>query len=110
MEIKIYNSFDLYTLLDSIDVSIIKGDEDIRISSVEYDSRRVEKESIFVAIEGFETDGHKFIKDALENKASCIVLNENRLDEFSFLLDHFIQNVSKTFFGFGFFCENCLKV
>ena len=87
MEIKIYNSFDLYTLLDSIDVSIIKGDEDIRISSVEYDSRRVEKESIFVAIEGFETDGHKFIKDALENKASCIVLNENRLDEFSFLLD-----------------------
>jgi len=87
MEIKIYNSFDLYTLLDSIDVSIIKGDDDIRISSVEYDSRRVEKESIFVAIEGFETDGHKFIKDALENKASCIVLNENRLDEFSFLLD-----------------------
>jgi len=35
MEIKIYNSFDLYTLLDSMDVSIIKGDEDIRISSVE---------------------------------------------------------------------------
>ncbi|MCX8123120.1 MAG: UDP-N-acetylmuramoyl-L-alanyl-D-glutamate--2,6-diaminopimelate ligase [Spirochaetes bacterium] len=87
MDIRTYNSFDLYTLLNDTDVTIIKGDEDIRISAIEYDSRKVEKESLFVAIEGMETDGHKFIKDAVENKASCIVLHENRLDEFSFLLE-----------------------
>ncbi|HXK64640.1 MAG TPA: Mur ligase domain-containing protein, partial [Spirochaetota bacterium] len=87
MDIRTYNSFDLYTLLNDTDVTIIKGDEDIRISAIEYDSRKVEKEGLFVAIEGMETDGHKFIKDAVENKASCIVLQENRLDEFGFLLD-----------------------
>ncbi len=87
MDIRTYNSFDLYTLLNDTAVTIIKGDEDIRISAIEYDSRKVEKEGLFVAIEGMETDGHKFIKDAVENKASCIVLNENRLDEFGFLLE-----------------------
>lgn len=87
MDIRTYNSFDLYTLLNDTDVTIIKGDEDIRISAIEYDSRKVEKEGLFVAIEGMETDGHKFIKDAVENKASCIILHQNRLDEFSFLLE-----------------------
>jgi len=88
MDIRTYNSFDLYTLLNDTDVTIVKGDEDIRISAIEYDSRKVEKEGLFVAIEGMETDGHKFIRDAVENKASCILLQENRLDEFGFLLEH----------------------
>ncbi len=87
MEIRTYNSFDLYTLLNGIDVTIVKGDNDIRISSIEYDARKVERESMFVAVEGLETDGHRFIKDAIENQASCVVLQENRLDEFPFLLE-----------------------
>ena len=47
------------------------------VSSIEYDSRKVVENSIFVAIKGFNTDGHLFIQDALNKKAIAIVLENN---------------------------------
>ncbi|MDH5542946.1 MAG: UDP-N-acetylmuramoyl-L-alanyl-D-glutamate--2,6-diaminopimelate ligase [Nitrospinota bacterium] len=47
---------------------------DIRVSSIEYDSRQVVKDSCFVAVKGFTVDGHDFIKDAISKGASLIVL------------------------------------
>ncbi len=38
------------------------GDARIAISSVEYDSRRVRTGSLFVAVEGFSSDGHGFYR------------------------------------------------
>ena len=48
-----------------------------KVSGVEYDSRKVIDGSIFVAIKGFNTDGHLFIQDALNKKAIAIVLENN---------------------------------
>ena len=48
-----------------------------QISSVEYDSRDVIQGSIFVAITGFKTNGHQFIRSALNNKAAAIVVEDN---------------------------------
>lgn len=31
---------------------------------------------MFIAIKGFDTDGHKYIKDAVENGAKVIVIQE----------------------------------
>jgi len=55
------------------------------ISSVEYDSRNVRKGSLFVAIEGFKSDGHEYIDTAIENGASAILIARNRLMECAYL-------------------------
>lgn len=66
----------LKAILNGIDGLKAKGDLEIDIKSIAHDSRKVENGGMFVAIKGFETDGHKFIKNAIENGAKVIVIEE----------------------------------
>lgn len=50
----------------------------IDIVSVEYDSRAVHEGSLFVAVKGFDVDGHRFIDDALARGAAAIVIDSSR--------------------------------
>lgn len=63
-------------------VSTASGDAGCVISSIEYNSSKVGKGSLFVAIEGTQSDGHTYVRDALERGASAIVISEGRLDGF----------------------------
>jgi len=45
------------------------------ISSVSDDSRHVKKGCLFIAVEGFKRDGHKFVNEAFEKGAACAVVN-----------------------------------
>ncbi len=56
-------------------VSII-GDEQIDITGVNIDSRKIEKGHLFVAMKGTQTDGHKFIPKALELGASAVLCED----------------------------------
>lgn len=47
------------------------------VTGVEYDSRKVVDGSVFVAIKGFNTDGHLFVQDALNKKAVAIVVENS---------------------------------
>lgn len=47
-----------------------------KYADIVYDSRKVVKNSIFVAIKGASLDGHKYIEKALELGAKLIVLDE----------------------------------
>ncbi len=68
----------LHELLNSITVIQVAGNvRDDEVISIEYDSRQVKKDSLFVAIKGFKVDGHKFIPDALNNGAIGIVLEND---------------------------------
>ena len=49
------------------------------VTGVEYDSRNVKKNSIFVAVQGFTTDGRKFIPDALSRGAIAVILDKNNI-------------------------------
>jgi UDP-N-acetylmuramoyl-L-alanyl-D-glutamate--2,6-diaminopimelate ligase len=72
---------ELSKILNSIRVVQVVGEVERKdASSIAYDSRKVKKNSIFVAIPGFITDGHKFILDAINKGASAVVLEK----------DHFI--------------------
>lgn len=51
----------LSSLLQDIDVLEIIGETDKNITSLESDSRKVEKDGLFVAVKGVTTDGHKYI-------------------------------------------------
>ena len=50
-----------------------EGDTGIEISSVVFDSRRVEKDCVFVAVSGTQVDGHQFIAQATEQGATAVV-------------------------------------
>lgn len=47
------------------------------VTGIEYDSRKVTAGSVFVAIKGFNTDGHLFIQDALNKKPIAVVVENN---------------------------------
>lgn len=68
----------LTTLLQRLEYRLIVGKMDIRISSVEFDSRKLVENSLFVAIKGFTSDGHAFIPGAIEKGAKCIVVDSVR--------------------------------
>jgi UDP-N-acetylmuramoyl-L-alanyl-D-glutamate--2,6-diaminopimelate ligase len=59
----------------------LKGDSDPEISSVVYDSRNVEQNSLFFALKGIHTDGHNFIRQALDAGAAAVV-HSQPLDSF----------------------------
>lgn len=70
-----------YVLLDKIlqliETEDVLGETNLEIDSIVYDSSRTEKNSMFVCIEGFNTDGHMYIKDAIEKGAVAIVVDRN---------------------------------
>ena len=51
----------------------IIGPLDRVVEGIAYDSRRVQKNFLFVALRGEKTDGHQFIDQAVEKGASVIV-------------------------------------
>ena len=54
----------------------ISGSIDIEIKGIAYDSRKVEPGYLFIAIKGFETDGHKYIDSAIKNGAVAVLGEE----------------------------------
>jgi UDP-N-acetylmuramoyl-L-alanyl-D-glutamate--2,6-diaminopimelate ligase len=69
---------ELSRLLNNVKVIQVVGEiSQEGITGIHYDSRKVTKNSIFVAIKGFKTDGHKFISDAINNGAAAIVLEDD---------------------------------
>lgn len=66
----------LKSILIGIEGLKAKGNLDLEISSVECDYRTVKEGSLFVAIKGFETDGHSFINKAIEKGATAVIFEE----------------------------------
>ncbi len=50
---------------------------DITVSGISYNSRLTKPGDVFVAVTGFKTDGHKYVPNAVENGAVCIVCEHN---------------------------------
>ena len=66
------------SLLKDVETLEVIGNTDIEINKIEYDSRKVEKGDVFVAIEGYQTDGHKYIDSAIKNGAAAIVMQHKK--------------------------------
>ncbi len=54
----------------------MSGDPHIEVKKIEYDSRHTAEGDLFVAVRGFQTDGHKFIDEALARGARAVVLEQ----------------------------------
>ena len=54
----------------------VKGDLEMEITGLEKDSRNIKKGNLFVAIKGFEADGHEYIEKAIDQGATAVMLQE----------------------------------
>ena len=66
----------LNDLLKNIKPLNIVGNTDKDIKGINIDSRKIERGHLFVAMKGTQTDGHKFIKKAIELGASAVLLED----------------------------------
>ena len=63
----------LREILKNISITELRADPDTEISGVCYDSRLVRPGDLFVAIKGFEADGHRYIPMALQKGAAAVL-------------------------------------
>lgn len=63
----------LKDILYKVAIEAVKGPTDIAINKIEFDSRKIELNDVFVAIKGSLSDGHTFIDKALELGATAVI-------------------------------------
>src|SRR6266566_1615612 len=95
----------LKSLAAAIPVRQVIGTLDRTVESIAYDSRRVQKNGLFVALRGEKVDGHDFIGQAIEKGASGIVAE--RAEQHSRATCLVVENsrvaladLAATFYGF----------
>ena len=95
----------LKTLFAAIPVRELIGTSDRAVENIAYDSRRVQRNGLFVALRGEKTDGHQFIGQAIEKgahvivteraeknpRATCVVVENTR---------NAMADLAATFYGF----------
>lgn len=67
----------LQEILNDVKILGVRGDLNIEISGIAYDSRKVKPGFLFVCIDGVEDDGHKYIGKAWENGAIAAVVTRD---------------------------------
>ena len=95
----------LKTLVAAIPVRQVIGPLDRAVESIAYDSRRVQKNGLFVALRGEKTDGHEFIEQAIEKGAGAIVVEreEKQSRATSVVVENTrtaMADLAATFYGF----------
>lgn len=66
----------LIDVLKGIDYSLLTGNLDTEVNDIKYDSRKVEKGDIYIALKGLTKDGHEYIPEAISKGASVIVVSK----------------------------------
>lgn len=67
----------LKNIVEGLEVVEVIGDINIEIENIVYDSRKARKGSLFVCVEGFKVDGHKFVSQALENGTKAFLVQKD---------------------------------
>ena len=67
----------LSKLLEKLEYTVLAGNTDIEISTLVYDSRKVQKDSVFVCISGSVRDEHEFIPDVVKNGAAAVIIEKD---------------------------------
>ncbi len=63
----------LHHLFEGLPTTSTWGDQEVAITGIQYDSRKVEPGNLFVALRGAKVDGHRYIKRAWEAGAAGVV-------------------------------------
>ncbi len=68
---------ELKKLLRGLENYKIKGNEELDIKKIESNSKKIIENSMFIAIKGYDFDGHDYVEEAINNGAVAIVLDMN---------------------------------
>ena len=63
----------LNEILKTINPISIMGSDEVEITDIQMDSRRVTEGCVFIAVKGTQTDGHAYIAKAVESGAAAVV-------------------------------------
>lgn len=63
----------LKDILYKVAIDSVIGSSDVLISNIEFDSRKVQENNVFVALKGTLVDGHDYIAKAIELQAKVVV-------------------------------------
>jgi len=66
----------LKDILYKVTINAVVGSTSIDVAKIEFDSRQIEDEDVFVAIKGLQVDGHNFIERAIKSGAKAIVCED----------------------------------
>ena len=64
-------------LLEKLEYELVAGSLETEITTLVYDSRKVEKGSVFVCISGTVRDAHDFIPDVVEKGAAAVIVEKD---------------------------------
>ena len=67
----------LQTLLENMKYELVQGSTDLDITTLVYDSRKVEAGSVFVCIKGAVVDGHTFASQVCDAGASALIVQSD---------------------------------
>ena len=99
----------LKDILYKVRIEAVQGSTDIAINKIEFDSRKIELNDVFVAIRGTLSDGHDFIEKAINLGAVAVICEtfpqkiingvtyvkvENSNEALAHLANNFFQNPS----------------
>ncbi len=63
-------------LLEKLEYECLQGNVQTEVKSLVYDSRKIEKDCLFVCIIGANFDGHTFAQEAADKEAAVLVVSE----------------------------------
>ncbi|MEA4950556.1 MAG: UDP-N-acetylmuramoyl-L-alanyl-D-glutamate--2,6-diaminopimelate ligase [Petrimonas sp.] len=72
----------LSQLTERCKIVAIHGEENVEVESITSDSRQVQKGSLFIAVEGINTDGHDYIAKAIEQDVLVVVYDKPMFEEY----------------------------
>jgi len=64
---------ELKEILLGVNINSVYGDTNLSISGISFDSRQIIQNNIFIAIKGYELDGHNYIDQSINNGATVVV-------------------------------------
>jgi len=67
----------LKEILENVNYELIKGNIDVDITDIKYNSKEVQENDLFIARIGTTSDSHAFIPDAIKNGAKVIVIEKD---------------------------------
>ena len=67
----------LTKLLERLDYKVVTGSDNIEITELVNDSRKVVPGSVFVCISGAVSDGHQYVKDVAERGAAAVIVEKD---------------------------------
>ena len=64
---------ELKDILYKVTINAVVGSTSVQVNAIDFDSRKINKNDVFVAIKGTVSDGHQFIDVAIEKGAVAVI-------------------------------------